>query len=310
MVVIRADLVSLEDDGVSRIRYSIIDNGIGIAKDAQDKLFEAFTQAESSTTRRYGGTGLGLSICRKLVEIMGGEIGVESEPGLGSTFWVELLHEPAKRQSAMPEASDLADVRVLVASGLEEFREFIPSYLRHWHAEVDVLANAEDVHSRVVANAGDRPYDAVMLAPDIDSNTQTSMRDAARESNDSGRTKFILMGQGRRFNPRVVSDDTVFVDAIPLRRTSMVAAVAIAVGRASPELKPEEDTPTHEREVAPTVQKAERQGQLILVAEDNLTNQDVILRQLNVLGYAADVVENGKQALEAWKHKNYAVLCR
>ena len=308
-IVIRADLAESDAKNKVAVKYSIVDNGIGISKEAQEKLFEAFTQAESSTTRKYGGTGLGLSICVKLSELMGGAIGVESELGEGSCFSTTIPHRESDKESRVTEDNDLAGLNILLITEIEEYAEFMSSYLTHWKADIEVWDERQDAVSRATEAAfNDEIYDIVILGIDFDEEEQIKVRDAFKAHSVFADSKYIFLMPYWRRGARLDVPDTVTLDALPLRRPSLLTAVAVAAGRASPETKQEEQKSEDRKVKAPTVEEAEQMGQLILVAEDNLTNQDVILRQLNLLGYAADMADNGQLALEAWQNKKYAIL--
>jgi len=310
VVEIRADLVSDAQSDPVTIRYSVADNGIGIPNEAQEKLFEAFTQAESSTTRRYGGTGLGLSICMRLASIMGGEIGFESEPGVGSTFFVTTPHGIGETTAADSNLKDLSDVRVLAVSAEKSVQHALTTYLTHWQAKATVVDQIDSaLEAAVQAKQSSDPIDVVALDVMWGSEAMTTLRQSFREHPELSGTRFVFLQQGRRKSSRQLDEDTIIVDASPLQRASFLTAIAVSVGRASPEIKAEvEETDTSQRTAAPSVEEALRMGQLILVAEDNLTNQDVIRRQLNMLGYTAELFDDGAQALDAYKTKNYAIL--
>ncbi len=132
-VVIAAEKIDTRQNVVT-LRFLVRDTGIGISRDNQQKLFEAFTQAEGSITRRFGGTGLGLSISRRLVDLMNGRIGVESELGQGATFWVEIPFElcgPPEVTEPAPLAIDLHDINVLICVADAEERQILGRYLAH-----------------------------------------------------------------------------------------------------------------------------------------------------------------------------------
>jgi PAS domain S-box-containing protein len=309
-VVIRADLAAGDGDADRVVvRYSVRDNGIGIPKEAREKLFEAFTQAESSTTRRFGGTGLGLSICVRLVDLMEGGLVVDSEPDKGSTFTVTIPHRRSDKSSALGDGKDLNGVRVLLVTPEEEASEFMSRYLTHWGAEVACIADLWRAPSAAREGAtGGRPFHAIVLDADWTAAEKTELRQSFRDEAGLADTKFIFLEKGRRKSARQADTDTVVVDAAPTHRAAFISAVAVTVGRASPEIRAEEEKEDVGGGEAPSVAEAERLGQLILVAEDNPTNQDVIRRQVNLLGYAVEIFEDGEKTLEAWKRKKYALL--
>jgi two-component system sensor histidine kinase/response regulator len=140
-IVIRANKIEDRADQV-KVRFEVTDTGIGIPKDRQDAIFDVFTQADGSTTREYGGTGLGTTISKQLVEIMGGEIGVESEPGKGSTFWftATLKKDPnGKTSQRPPDPKDADKLKVMLVDDIESARLIIAEYLRQFHYEVHAV---------------------------------------------------------------------------------------------------------------------------------------------------------------------------
>ncbi|MBT7954665.1 MAG: response regulator [Rhodospirillaceae bacterium] len=311
-VIIRADRVEGDadgDDGKIYIRYSVGDNGIGISEEAQEKLFEAFTQAESSTTRKYGGTGLGLSICVRLTNLMGGDVAVNSTIGEGSEFYTIIPHDPSDRDVVDIEDKNLEGLSVLLVTEIDEYAEFLSNYLTHWKADVEVWDEWETVSSQITeATFNDEIYDVIVLGIDIEETEQTEIKQLFEKYEANADSKFVMMRPYWRRGARIDDPETVTLDALPIRRPAFISAVAVAAGRASPEVKKEEEKSDTVKKTAPTVEQAEEMGQLILVAEDNLTNQDVIERQLNMLGYAVEMYDNGQLALEAWQNKNYAIL--
>ena len=175
-VVVRAlrDDTATADADQHLVRFEVSDTGIGLALADRERLFEAFSQADSSTTRRYGGTGLGLAISSRLVEAMGGRIGVESEPGAGSTFWFTLPLAPAVDPAPAVPSSEvpLAGLRVLVVDDNATNRTVLHDQLAHWGMAVDVESAAEPALRRMreAVTAG-RPYDLAVLdlcMPEVD----------------------------------------------------------------------------------------------------------------------------------------------
>ncbi|MHB1205462.1 MAG: response regulator, partial [Rhodospirillaceae bacterium] len=288
-----------------RLRFDVIDRGIGISKENQAKLFQAFSQAESSTTRRYGGTGLGLAICKRLTELMGGIVGVDSREGHGSTFWVELPFEVAEGVKTGQKERDLHGLHVLLVGSEAPRAGAIDAYLRHWGAEVSTAADATAAAAALKGKAG--KIDSVMVDLGLDNDRQAAFLAAIRKGT-TGATPIILLQDYQNRGARIQGKDVVTIDANPLVRYRVISAVAVAAGRASPEIKSEDDAAKIPHAKAPTADEARARGQLILLAEDNLTNQDVIRRQLSMLGYTCELANNGAEALEAYKTGRYALL--
>jgi len=164
-VVVRADMVG---KGSTQVRFSVADQGIGISEEGQATLFQAFSQAESSTTRKFGGTGLGLTICQRLTEMMGGEIGVESTLGEGSTFIVTLPLAEASMTDAEEEAFDLSGLGVLVAGSREAQRAACEAYLSAAGAIVASEAEVATANIMGQVESADPPFDIVVVAEALD----------------------------------------------------------------------------------------------------------------------------------------------
>ncbi|MBT7953363.1 MAG: response regulator, partial [Gammaproteobacteria bacterium] len=309
-VVIKVEEITGDNTEQLLIRFSVIDNGIGISELAQEKLFEAFSQAETSTTRKYGGTGLGLSICQRLTDMMGGEIAVESKLGEGSRFSVTIPFQKCDKVLEHSNVSDLKGLNILIVVDDATEQSILQSYLEYWHADtasIDDINNCLDT-CRTAAEAGN-PFDIVVLGPQWPREVQFPLRDQAAKDKNIKNSRFVSLLTGKRRMARLDSPESVCIDVNPLRRAAFLSAVAIAAGRASPEVHYEEEVEDLKAAgKAPTVDVAKQLGTLILVAEDNPTNRDVVGRQLNLLGYACEMADDGKLALEAWRQGEYAIL--
>jgi len=288
------------------VELRVTDNGIGIDEATQARLFTAFTQAESSTTRTYGGTGLGLAICRQLANIMGGKIAVRSEPGKGSVFSVYL---PFALLTGKPDANEapslVAGLPCLVVGDSESLAEDLAAYLVHGGALVerapDLAAAKEWIDSRP-------PGLCIVVIDTANSKPQLGELRAAARDRPGLDVHFVIIGRGVRRRCRGEAVDLFALDAEVMRRRAFLEAVAIAAGRAK-----EYDWEGMSSDVQATLtplprEEARRQGSLILVAEDNEINQKVILQQLTLLGKTADLASNGREALELWQSGDYGIL--
>jgi PAS domain S-box-containing protein len=280
------------------LRFCVSDDGIGMDAATIARLFTPFTQAEVSTTRRFGGTGLGLAICRRLVEMMCGDIRVQSEPGQGSTFTVILPLSAYGTPTPAPVAR-LGGLQCVLVRGPD-----LPvAQLRQWLevAGAQVL-EADDLASAQQAATGlpDRGEPSIVL------HTDAKAALAIPERSDRAMRQMVV-SYGRRETARQLAPSVAGIDL--LRRDPFVSGVATLAGRlaAQPHAATTTETLAH-RQTAPTLEAACAAGQLILVAEDDPTNRAVLKRQLAVLGYAAEFAHDGRQALACWKTERHVRL--
>ena len=301
-VSVQAVLVEHEAERIV-VEIRVSDNGIGMDEETQTRLFSPFVQADASTTRRFGGTGLGLSIARKLAQLMGGEIIVQSALGQGSTFIVRLPFVRVADQvqdNGLP--SLVAGLSCFVIGSQEGIANSLVSYLAYAGAQVEQVSNLTAAQERLT---GLESGTWVWLI-DIDhSFTELENLQTMNRSD----VKIILIQRGRRRRLRWQGiAQVVELDGNILTRQTLLQTVAIVAGRLSFTPDAHASGKSAKAFIAPARIDALRQGRLILVAEDNDTNQKVILQQLALLGFAADVTDNGEQALERWRGTNYAML--
>ena len=308
-VAIRATAGRTDDEGRLWVRFDVIDHGIGISPENQTKLFQAFSQAESSTTRKFGGTGLGLAICKRLVEMMGGTVGLTSKEGEGSVFTAEIPFMSTDASQSQEKPRDLSGLRVALVASAGMRQEAIAAYLTHWGA--DAVTFADDAAAAEAVKKADkegRSFSSVIFDFGLDAARQDEAKQRFRKALPKRKTPIILLQDYQARGARIKEEDVVTVDANPIIRYRIVTAVAVAAGRASPEVQPDTEVLAAKPAKAPTAEEAFAQGQLILLAEDNLTNQDVIRRQLAMLGFTCEIANNGAEALKAWRKGRYALL--
>lgn len=291
------------------LRFEVQDTGVGIAPHAIERLFRPFQQADSSTTREYGGTGLGLAICKQIVDMMEGRIGVESEIGVGSTFWFELpLHQQptsrAPREASRPDYSSLSGKRVLIAESNAKQLHILKQHLESWGAFVTCASSAADANLLAEQHADSgTPFDVVLL-------------DAVVAEESEGFPAANRIGRGRRvlMNTRLTGDDAlrdrIQPDAAvrkPVRPRLLLDTITNLVDNpASADDGPVSRTLARTQ---PGADGAEPDaGPLILLAEDNLVNQKVAVQVLSKMGYRVDVVGNGQLAVEAIHERQYAAV--
>jgi CheY-like chemotaxis protein/HPt (histidine-containing phosphotransfer) domain-containing protein len=287
--------------GHARLVLQVQDNGIGIDEETRSRLFTPFSQADTSTTRRFGGSGLGLAITRHLVELMAGRIEVDSAPGVGSVFRVHLALPLAP--DARPAPTTLSGVGCVVIGDAGSAAADLVLVLAAAGARVECVAEP----ARARAAMGEEPTGPWVWIADAggDRVDVDALVAAARLGEPSVRV--VAIGRGALREPRLDAAGTVHVDANVLTRRKLVQAVALAIGRAT--TAPETTTGRHRTEFEPPARDAAaRAGRLVLVAEDNETNQQVIVRQLGLLGFAADVARDGRAAFDLWKSGDYALV--
>jgi len=300
-VTVRAVVDRVEGGDTLGLRFSVTDTGPGIAQDAAEQLFEPFRQADQSTRRRFGGTGLGLSISRRLVELMGGTIGFDSSPGRGSTFWFTVpftrVHEGEERD----RADALRGARVLLVDGEAVARQVVDQYLLAWGASASSTGNA--AHALELARvAAERqaPFDVVVA--DRRASGDAFGFAARLHALDGCETVPIVLltgGEEAVNTQEARAHGFVAVVRKPIRQNvlhdTLVAALADPSAAGVP-AAPE----------AVLSRSADRV--LVLVAEDNPVNRRLALQQLKKLGFRADAVTDGREAIDAVAHGKYDLV--
>jgi two-component system, sensor histidine kinase and response regulator len=292
------------------VRFSVKDTGIGISPEAQRRLFAAFSQADGSTTRKYGGTGLGLAIAKQLVAMMNGEIGVQSEPGKGSTFWftAQLEKQATNARLATPVCRDFFNLRVLVVDDNATNRQILRHQIRAWKMQPNSAASGPEALSmlREAVSEG-RPYHLALLdvqMPEIDGFTL-----AANIKSDPAiaNTRLIVLtslGQSMSSAELQLAGIEAYL-VKPVKQSRLFDCVVNVIGKTEAE-----DFFVNNASSGPGVDPVVSQpGKIrILLAEDNLVNQKVALGQLRKLGYSADIAGNGLEAQAALEQTSYDII--
>jgi two-component system sensor histidine kinase RpfC len=288
----------------ARLHFEVIDTGIGITPQAQARIFESFTQADESTTRRFGGTGLGTTIARQLVELMGGEIGLHSRPGAGTTFWFELAMEkqplPANGAASHPT---LASSRVLLVSTDAGQCAPLLENLRTWAVESATVANAAQAFASLVnAAQRNRPYHTVLVdQPHLDV-YPIQFAAAVRAEPSLKQLSLVLLHsvQDDMEADRYLQAGYACVLQAPVEKRLLFNALH-AAGATQLESQDVVRLVDHYR----VVETSRAPGLRILVAEDNPTNQKVIRKILESVGHQPQLVNNGEQALEVLGNERF-----
>jgi signal transduction histidine kinase/CheY-like chemotaxis protein len=307
---LRPPVSSLQSPVSSLLHFSVRDTGIGIAPERLNHLFRPFSQLDASTSRRYGGTGLGLAICKRLIELMGGEIGIESTPGQGTTCWftLRLALQPLGSQPALQSRADLRGKRVLVVDDNTTNRTILQHYLTSWGMLYDGVANAqlglEILHSALTQ---DRPYDLAILDMQMPGMDGLELTRTIRADSAFAALKLLMLTSiGQREEARLAQEAGIdaYLDK-PISPSRLFEGLTTMLGHPS---QHREIPPPSFMTASPQPEATPQNQPLVLVVEDNPVNQKLTVRMLDKIGYRADVAANGIEALEALAQTSYSLV--
>ncbi|PTL39099.1 response regulator [Alkalicoccus saliphilus] len=308
-VLIRTILKKITDENIVVLHFSVVDTGYGLSSTEISSLFQPFTQIDGSITRKHGGTGLGLAISKRLVELMEGDIGVNSEKGEGSTFWFDVPFSLPESSPAAETDIDpkLENLRVIILNDHAEEREILEKYISSWGMENASFENGIDALAELQKEVNNnRPYDLAVVHlknPGMDSQMFLQV---IKQSPHLSKLDVILLGEQSQ-KEKGTDGYKAFLTA-PVKQSQLFDCIANV---ARPLFSEEESTM---KENLDTSHKGSPQTEIInkeqpiLLVEDNPMNRKVAFFQLNKLGYQAEAVTNGKEALEAVKKQKYPLI--
>jgi two-component system sensor histidine kinase/response regulator len=302
--------VAGENGRRSDVRFSVSDTGIGIAEEVREQIFESFSQAEASTTRRFGGTGLGLAIARRLTELMGGAIGLQSEVGRGSVFTVQIAFPAGVSHSSRAEEAlgQFKNVRVLYVDDHATSRRLAQEDLTRRGLACDVAGDGQEALRAIRrARAEDSPFALAIIDMHMPGPSGLEVARIITGDRTLTGTRIVLLTPLADRIATDLSPDAGVIESVmkPVRRRALYQAIISALQPAAPGAAKSVARPT-----ASAVPEAAAPARAvrILVAEDNLVNQRVVLGLLAKLGHHADAVRNGLEAVKAVEAGSYDLV--
>jgi two-component system, sensor histidine kinase and response regulator len=310
-VVLRVTMAS-QNETHATVRFDIEDTGIGIAPAEQTRLFEPFSQADASTTRKYGGTGLGLAIAKRLVANMEGQMGMQSKPGEGSTFWftAQLEKQAGPAESPREYSPNFPPVRVLVVDDNATNRKILFHQILAWKMHPDCAPSGAAALDLLSAAAkGGKPYGLALLDVQMPEMDGLMLARAIKGDPAIAKTRLIVLTSlGQALSPAELNQRGIEAYLVkPVKQSRLLDCMIDALSKDAAENATSKLTvpalATISSEPSPSLKKVR-----ILLAEDNSVNQKVALAQLNKLRYKANAVANGLEVLEAMKGISYDII--
>lgn len=304
--IVVSSVVVSEDEKHVELQFSVRDTGIGLSKEQQSKLFKSFSQADTSTTRQYGGTGLGLAICKKLVEMMGGKIWVESESGKGSCFYftVQLRKQVEATPLFRPNIiNELGPCRILVIDDNLTSREILRMQLNNFGFQVTTADNGKEALTLLEAEDRNKPYDLVITDWQMPEMNGVEVIETIQKNDflTSRPTIFMVTAYGRDASMKAA--ENVEISAFltkPVTPSTLLDSIMTAKGKDLSIL-----TRTQRKKATSKDDVLRLAGALVLLVEDNAINQELAVEILESHGVRVDVADNGLEAIYALEKKEY-----
>jgi len=302
-IVVFINVVSREKENVV-LRFSVKDTGVGLSEEQTGKLFQSFSQADGSTTRKYGGTGLGLTICKRLVEMMGGEIWVESEPGKGSTFiftagfGIQVKGGERKLEPSL----ELKDMRVLVVDDNAASREILKGVLESLTFRVTTVASGDEALAELKRNANDKEsqaYELVLMDWKMPGMNGIETAKMIKSEPDISHTPTIIMVTAYGWEEVRKQAESIAIDVFlvkPVTNSLLFDAIMEAFGKIGGRKGSKPASTKYEVDKISEIEKI--RGAKVLLAEDNAINQQVATELLEKAGLIVTIANNGKEAIE------------
>ena len=304
-VAIRVRLAS-ESESMVILHFEVEDTGIGVPREKQSLLFHSFSQVDNSTTRRFGGTGLGLAISKQIVELMGGEIGLESEVGIGSTFWftAQFQKQPLTPRAPRKPLMDLRGVDILLVDDHTANRHLLKEMLSSFGCHAVEAATGEKAMEMLrEAGTKGKPFSVVLLDMQTPRMGGEELGRAIKQDPDLKDTPVVLLTSLGEKGEAARMKEIGFAAYLtrPIKQADLLTCLATILGR-NPE---ESDLQSQPLVTRYSVNEDRKSRVRFLLAEDNPINQKLAMKILNNLGYRGDAVSNGKEAVEAFQQIPY-----
>jgi len=298
-----------EDEHSVKIRIAIMDTGIGISKDKQAMLFDSFTQADASTTRNFGGTGLGLSISKRLAELMGGSIGVESELEKGSTFWFTVVLEKQSGPGAVkePEAIEvLKNKKILIVDDNTTNRKWLSILLNKWECQCQEASSAANAFELLLdAQQKGDPFHIALIDMKMPGKSGETLGKQIRQDKSLDEIKLVIMTSiGIRGDAaRMESAGFSAYLTKPVKQSLLHDCLLMVLN-----VQKKEENKKERLVTKYVVAENKRKKIRILLAEDNIINQKVAVKMLERFGYRVDAVANGQEAIATLQSLPYDLV--